>query len=402
MNNTRISTGMAHSQSVFLMMAKQSKLHTLEQQLATGKQFISAKDNPVAAGTAVGLDRAVAELDRMGENGHNVQNRLGLQENVLANTGELAIRVNELTVQANNTAILSAEDKKTISAELRAIKQSLLDLSNATDGQGRYLFGGSADDVAPFTVINGTTHYNGDQTQRSVEIAPGTFVQDALPGSEVFMRVRTGDGVVDGSAAGTNTGTSVITEITRDGSGNWNGEDYRINFTGSDAYEVLDSTNTVVGTGTYLAGEPIITMGLRVAIEGTPANGDSYSIGAAVTRNAFSTIDRLIGALEMDTNTAAGLNQQQNLLQSSMRDVARMAEKFIDARASGGAQLQILESSDDLRESNLVTLKTTLSGMRDLDYAEAISQYKLESTALQAAQTMFSQMQSMSLFNMIR
>ena len=54
-----------------------------------------------------------------------------------------------------------------------------------------------------------------------------------------------------------------------------------------------------------------------------------------------------------------------------------------------------------MREANSVTLKTTLSQMRDLDYADALSQYQLQSTALQAAQTIFSQMQSMSLFNKI-
>ncbi|MNN66491.1 flagellar hook-associated protein FlgL [compost metagenome] len=51
-----------------------------------------------------------------------------------------------------------------------------------------------------------------------------------------------------------------------------------------------------------------------------------------------------------------------------------------------------------MREANNVTIKGTLSQLRDLDYAEAISEYQLESTALQAAQTIFMQMQQMSLF----
>ena len=72
-----------------------------------------------------------------------------------------------------------------------------------------------------------------------------------------------------------------------------------------------------------------------------------------------------------------------------------------DARAAGGAQLKTLDNAADMRESNGVTLKTTLSSMRDLDYADALSQYQLENTALQAAQTLFAQMQQMSLFNKI-
>jgi flagellar hook-associated protein 3 FlgL len=74
---------------------------------------------------------------------------------------------------------------------------------------------------------------------------------------------------------------------------------------------------------------------------------------------------------------------------------------MIDSRA-GGAQLKALDNAADMREANGVTLKTTLSQMRDLDYADALSQYQLQSTALQAAQTIFSQMQSMSLFNKLR
>jgi hypothetical protein len=56
--SSRISTSMMFNQSVSLMMAKQAKLSHLEQQIATGSKIVSAKDDPVAAGTAVGLTAA--------------------------------------------------------------------------------------------------------------------------------------------------------------------------------------------------------------------------------------------------------------------------------------------------------------------------------------------------------
>ena len=92
----------------------------------------------------------------------------------------------------------------------------------------------------------------------------------------------------------------------------------------------------------------------------------------------------------------------QNLLQSSMRDITRASETMIDARAKGGAQLAAIDDAASAREATAVTVKSTLSTLRDLDYADAIGQYKLENAALQAAQTIFSQMQAMSLFNSIR
>ncbi len=400
--NNRISTGMMFNQSISMMMAKQSKMNHLEQQLATGKKLVSAKDDPVAAGTAVGLDRAVAELDRFARNGDVVENRLGLQENALAQAGEMMAHITELTIQANNPA-LSAADLKSIASELKSVRDGLLSLANSTDGTGRYLFGGTDDADAPFKLSNGVVTYNGDQTQRQVEVAPDTFVKDALPGSEIFLRIRTGDGTLDGSAAGTNTGTGVLTTFGRDpASGNWDGASYTLRFTGPDAYEVVDATNTVVKTGAFKAGEDITFEGVSMRIEGEPKAGDSFGIGAADARDIFSTLDGMINALDNAADDPTAVARQQNILQAGIRDVARASEKFIDARAAGGAQLKAIDDAGALRDANGVTLKTTLSAMRDLDYAEAISQYQLEQISLQAAQTIFTQMQQMSLFNAIR
>jgi flagellar hook-associated protein 3 FlgL len=74
---------------------------------------------------------------------------------------------------------------------------------------------------------------------------------------------------------------------------------------------------------------------------------------------------------------------------------------MIDARASGGAQLSAIDDAAALREANSITLKGTLSTLRDLDWAEAIGRYEMENTALQAAQTVFMQMQSLSLFKLM-
>ena len=177
--NDRISTGMMYSQSVSLMLSKQSRINHLEQQIATGSKIVSAKDDPVGAGTAVGLDRVAAGLEQLGKNANNVQNRLGLQENALAQANELMTRAVELSIQAN-TPVPGGTDLKAIASELKSIQDNLLSLANSKDGSGRYLFGGSSDADAPFLKSGGTVVYGGDQTQRQVEVAPGQLVNDAL------------------------------------------------------------------------------------------------------------------------------------------------------------------------------------------------------------------------------
>lgn len=397
----RISTGMMYSQSLSSMMARQKQLSTLEQQLATGQKLVTAKDNPVAAGTAVGLDRTLAELERFGQNANTVANRLGLQENVLTQAGDNMQRVNDLAIQANNGS-LSDDDRRSIAAELRSLLDGMFSLANSTDGSGRYLFAGSADDAAPFSRTAGSVLYNGDQTQRRVEIAPETFVSDATPGSEIFMRVRTGDGTVDASAATANTGTGVLTDFGRSSGGGWNGASFSVVFTGADTYDVLDDGGNPVGSGTWTSGQDIVHGGLRMRIDGAPEIGDSFDIGQAGTRDVFATINNLIGALETDAVTQAEKAARQNTLQAAMRDVTRASEKMIDARAAGGAQLSAIDDAGAVRDANGVTIKATLSELRDLDYAEAITRYQLESTALKTAQTVFTRMQGSSLFDLLR
>jgi flagellar hook-associated protein 3 FlgL len=396
----RISTGMMYQQSISTMLAKQAKLAHTQQQLSTSQRLITAKDDPVAAGTAVGLDRAVAELERFAQNANAVQNRLGLQENALTQVGDAMARINELAVQANNAA-LGNDSRAAISTELKAIYAGLLDLANSTDGAGRYLFGGTDDGGAPFAIAGGNVLYSGNQTQRQVELAPDTFVSDTIPGSEIFMRLRTGDGRVDARPDAGNTGTGLLMDFGMTGSSTWNGSSYRIEFTAANAYEIRDSSNAVIATGAYSKGESIAFAGVQMKIDGNPAAGDAFEIGPSATRDIFATVQSMIATLESNPSTDAQRTAMQNGLQSAMRDVATAQGRMIDARASGGAQMSAIDAAAELRDANAVTYKGTLSTLRDLDWAEAIGRYNMENTALQAAQMVFTQMQSLSLFKLM-
>ena len=398
--NYRISTGMMYQQSINTMLAKQAKLAHTQQQLSSGQRLVTAKDDPVAAGTAVGLDRAVAELERFGMNASAVQNRLGLQENALTQVGDAMARVNELVIQANNAA-MGDDSRQAISTELKSIYAGLLDLANSTDGAGRYLFGGTSDGSAPFAIAGGNVIYSGDQTQRQVEVAPDMFVADTLPGSEEFLRLRTGDGRVDGQPAAGNTGTGLLMGFSVTDSTAWDGDTYTLSFGAGNTYQVVDGGGAVVATGAYAKGESIAFAGVQMKIDGQPANGDSFTLGPAGSRDIFATVQGLIDTLETSPTTDTQRAVMQNSLQAAMRDIATAQSRMIDARASGGAQLSAIDDAAALREANNVTLQGTLSTLRDLDWAEAIGRYQMENTALQAAQTVFMQMQSLSLFKLM-
>lgn len=398
---TRISTGMLYQQSISTLQSKQATLARIQEELASGKKTLTAKDDPVGAGAAVGLDRARAELERFGANGDAVAHRLGMQEAALTQAGDIMGRITELTVRANS-ASLSDQDRKAIATEVTSLRNSLLDIANSPDGAGRYLFGGTQDGTPPFARVAGAVSYGGDQTRRQVEVAPQMFVADTMPGSEVFLRVRTGDGRIDVAADAANTGTGLVGSFGVADSGQWDGGRYRIAFGADGAYEVSNADGDVVASGTHVAGEAITVNGARLDISGVPADGDAFTLEPAGTRDVFATIDRLLGALTMAPTTDAQRAAQQNALQGAMRDIATAQDHMIDVRANGGAQLSAIDNATALRDAHTLTIETTLSGLRDLDYAEAISRFNLEKVALEAAQLSFVQMQRQSLFNLLR
>ncbi len=406
--STRISTGMVFNQTIGTLFSKQAQLAKLQEQLATGKKLVTAKDDPVGAGAAVGLDRALAELERYGKNANTMYNRLGLQENSLSQAGDIMRRVNDLTIQANSGA-MSDNDRLSISREISSLRDSLLDLANSTDGTGRYLFGGTADSASPFALGTGGVVYSGDQSQRRVEVGPETSVTDTLPGSEVFLRIKTGDGRIDAAAGASNTGTGIVGQYSLQNATTWNSQRFTLQFTAEDTYAVLDGTGAPVldgggapVTGTFAPGDSISYGGVSMQIIGQPAVGDTFAVGPAETRDVFATIDRLIDALALAPTTEAEKTHQQNLLQSSMRDITAAQEHMIDVRAIGGAQLAALDNAAGLRDAHSVTMKSTLSELRDVDYAEAISRFTLEKAALDAAQLTFTQTQRTSLFDFLR
>lgn len=64
-----------------------------------------------------------------------------------------------------------------------------------------------------------------------------------------------------------------------------------------------------------------------------------------------------------------------------------------------GARLRALDDQANQNESYLISMQTTLSEVKDLDYAEAISRFEMDSAILQASQQSFSKVQQLSLFN---
>ena len=105
-------------------------------------------------------------------------------------------------------------------------------------------------------------------------------------------------------------------------------------------------------------------------------------------QSIFETIDALASDFE------AG-----NFSPDAITDIQSAMDNVLTVRAKIGARLNALDTQKEINEELILQSEKTLSGIQDLDYAEAISRLNLQLVGLQASQQAFTRVQNLSLFN---
>jgi flagellar hook-associated protein 3 FlgL len=88
----------------------------------------------------------------------------------------------------------------------------------------------------------------------------------------------------------------------------------------------------------------------------------------------------------------------QNKLGQLLGDIDQATNHVIGKRSDVGSRSRALDDETSLGADFKVQLSTTLSNIRDLDYASALTQLSQQQLGLQAAQQAFAQTQGLTLF----
>lgn len=414
----RISTRQSFLNSISNMQNSQQKLADLQNQISTGKKLSKPSDDPVAAAQVVKLNRELAQTEKYQENINVTQRRLELEETVLDNLNNATTRLRELTIQAGN-ATLGDADRKNIANEIRGLVEYSAGLMNTQDAQGEYLFAGSKGFDKPYVLdANGSYSYTGDDGQRLIQVAPELFVPSSDSGEYLFEAAENeldirllGDTVSAGdpfvtippaAAAYTSAFETSEQELQYqeavDGLG-----DITVTITSTGNYSIDDSGGNNLAVGTFTDGDTIEFNGLSFDLKNPATIPSSITLVAEQDRqNVLDVALELATVLENPTDTDAQKEALNTAISETLVKIDQVAERNIEARTTIGARLNSLENTQTSNEDFLLFTKTALSGLEDVDFAEAISELKLEETILQAAQASFVRVQELSLFNFIR
>lgn len=158
------------------------------QELATGKAVNSLGQGPAASAALVGNDAQTAQVDQYQSNISSLQGLLQVGDTTMTSVVNLMTQATSLGIEGAN-GTLSTADRQALASQLSGILQQMVGLANTTY-QGNYIFGGTEDQTAPFTVDSSSPDgvtYNGNTGVNSVQISNGQTLPVNVPGSQIFQ-----------------------------------------------------------------------------------------------------------------------------------------------------------------------------------------------------------------------
>jgi flagellar hook-associated protein 3 FlgL len=177
---------------------------------------------------------------------------------------------------------------------------------------------------------------------------------------------------------------------TRDDSGNYMFSGTRVN---TPAF-AEDANGAVVYQGDQT--QTRIPAGVERTVQFTRAGTDVFSRVVRTSGEAvgfFDALDQMIRATNQ--NDTPGI-------QAGISDVTQMHNILTLSQAQNGSDQQVISAQKDVLEETQLRLKSTLSEIEDLDYAEAMTRMNKEMMGLEAAMGSFSKISGLSLFDYIR
>ena len=390
----RISSTTFHDDAVAQMDALQAQLARTQQQLSTGSKIQSAADDPSGMAQVNQMNVEISASTQYVTNSNAVQTNLKLEEQALADASNVMQEANSLAVQANNSSLTAAQ-RQSIATALQQDLQSLVSIANRTDSNGNYLFGGYANTSTPFTQAGNTVTYNGANAVSQVQISANQSISGGDTGATAFMNIPTGNGTFTVSAASANTGSASVGSSGLSNPSQWVPGTYTLSFTSPTAYQITNSTGTLVSSGTYANGDTISFNGAQLAVSGTPAAGDQFTIAPAGTTSAFSALANLVTTLSSSTLNTGQLATQ---IGAALQQINNTITTFSNVSASVGSRINAITTAQSAAQTTQTSLQANISTLSSTDYAAAASQLSSEQLALQAAQESYAAIAKLSLF----
>ena len=182
----QISSSLMFDRSAARMGSLMTTAAKLQTQIATGKKFTSPSENVAVGQQLAEFDRKQIDAAAYVSNMGTASSLLSQADTTLDSITTQMQRATELTVRASNDT-LSVADRKAIGDELKSVVDTLVGLGNASDSNGRPLFGSASGTPAVIDNKDGTFTYNTAPKLSEVPIGDNLTIQPTETSARIFQ-----------------------------------------------------------------------------------------------------------------------------------------------------------------------------------------------------------------------
>jgi flagellar hook-associated protein 3 FlgL len=183
-NISRVSHNLRTDFMVDSMRRTQRDLFLSQAQIASGRSFITASEDPIAAARALDLGEALTRQNQFTANLQHGDNFLAAADSAIT---EISGLINDASVIASQTVsnLTTAAERQSEAEVVAAICQQLQAVGNR-QFMGRYIFGGRNTTDRPFVDALGAVGYVGDTGDLLARIGNGLWAPINIPGDQLF------------------------------------------------------------------------------------------------------------------------------------------------------------------------------------------------------------------------
>jgi flagellar hook-associated protein 3 FlgL len=441
----RIATSTLYAQQTKAIDDQTALYAQLGQQLSSGKKLTQPSDDPGQIAQDLNLHATIDATTQQSTNVQNAVSELTTTDSALSSLTSVLQSARQLAIQGSSDT-LTAQQRTALGSQIDQLLQQAIAVGNTAYG-GRYVFAGSAKTINPPVQQQGNPVssvqfqgneqsqgqlvYNGQSFALSTTFQAAFNYQSADGSPDVFQTLITlrntlvNGTAVDQSAAAINQAGAVVygpqgspssPAPTTIGTPNAFAVTPVPDSTGNYSITINGSVNGVQGVST-------ITMPAGTAIDdGTPAslvgriNAVSATTGVTASFNAKTQKIVLSGSGSFYVSDASSpgatntgnltkvlnLSPQADFVQNvstQLGDVDNALNGVLNARSVVGARIQALGTIQSQLQTDLTDNKNSESGIEDVDVALAVTQLSQTQTALQAAYSTTTKLESKTLFD---
>ena len=441
----RIATSTIYAQQTSAITGQESLYQTIGNQLSTGKQLQDPSDDPARIAQDLTLHSAIDATNQQSTNVQSAVSELTTTDSALSSLTSVLQSARQLAIQGS-TDNLTDQQRTAIGNQIDQLLQQAIAVGN-TSYAGRYIFAGTTKTVNPPVQqqgnpiaavqflgnqqAQGQLVYNGQEFALSTTFQAAFNYKSSDGSPDVFQTLITlrntlvNKTAVDQSAAAINQAGAVVygpqgvpaspapTTIgtpnafavtpVADGTGNYsitvhgtvNGVQGISTITMPPATAIDDGTATsLVGRINAVSATTGVTASFNAKTQKVVLTGsgsfyvsDTPSPGAANSANLTKVL-----------NLAPQADFVQNV-STQLGDVDHALNSVLNARSVVGARIQALGAIQNQLQTAVTDNKKMESAIEDVDVAAAVSKFSQTQTALQAAYSTTTKLESKTLFD---